>query len=90
MSPAYFRKVVNFRNAMTHGYFGIDASEVWNVITQKLDILENDLLKIIQNGIDLSAALESEISEYRSLQNTEILNYLEYIKDKTSKSARKG
>lgn len=31
LSPAYFRKVVNFRNAIAHGYFGIDISEVWNV-----------------------------------------------------------
>ncbi len=72
---------------MVHGYFGIDASEVWDVITYKLDILESDLLEIIQNGIDLSAALEAEISEYKNLQNIEILRHLEYIKDRITKSA---
>ena len=43
LSPSYFRKVVNFRNVIAHGYFGIDASEVWNVISHKLELLEDDL-----------------------------------------------
>jgi uncharacterized protein with HEPN domain len=28
LSPKYFRKVVNFRNTISHGYFGIDLDEV--------------------------------------------------------------
>lgn len=85
MAPDYFRKVVNFRNAMAHGYFGIDATEVWNVITKKLPVLENDLMEIIQNGIDLSTALAAEISEYRKLQNVVIVEYLELIKTKATR-----
>ncbi len=84
LAPDYFRKVVNFRNEMAHGYFGIDSSEVWNVVTRKLPVLENDLLEIVQNSIDLSEALAAEISEYRKLQNVDIVKYLELVKTKAA------
>lgn len=80
LSPKYFRKVVNFRNAIAHGYFGIDIDEVWNVLTQKLDMLNNDLKEIVQNNIDLSIALKSEIDEYTKLNDSLIVNFLKTIK----------
>jgi uncharacterized protein with HEPN domain len=79
LSPTYFRKVVNFRNTIIHGYFGIDASEVWNVITQKLDLLEVDLSKVIKNNIDLSEAIKFEIREYEKLKDVKTVEYLKSI-----------
>ncbi|MBE0515676.1 HepT-like ribonuclease domain-containing protein, partial [Sulfurimonas sp.] len=58
-APPYFRKVVNFRNAISHGYFGIDESEVWNIVDEKLDLLSNDLHQICKDNIDLSKAIQS-------------------------------
>jgi hypothetical protein len=71
--------VVNFRNTIIHGYFGIDASEVWNVITQKLDLLEVDLSKVIKNNIDLSEAIKFEIREYEKLKDVKTVEYLKSI-----------
>ena len=75
-APEYFRKVVNFRNNIVHGYFGIDLNEVWNVITVHLNILENDIRSIIKNNIDIQYAIDSEIEEYKKLNDVKIIKYL--------------
>lgn len=81
LSPLYFRKVVNFRNAIIHGYFGIDASEVWNIITEKIDILRLDLQSISKDTIDLREAIESQIIDYTSLKDKNIIAYLHGLLD---------
>lgn len=82
LSPSYFRKIVNFRNAISHGYFGIDLHEVWNVICEKLDILDGDLKSLIKSNIDLSFAIDTEINEYMQLKDTKIIDYLEHLIEK--------
>ena len=52
-APTYFRKIVNFRNVIVHEYFGIDEDEVWDVITNKLTLLQKDM-KNITLVIDIS------------------------------------
>ncbi len=79
-SPQYFRKVVNFRNTISHGYFGIDTDEVWNVIHQHLDILIDDIDAILKvYNIDMNDAIESTISDYKILNDTLIIKYLEKL-----------
>ena len=75
-SPKYFRRVVNFRNNIVHGYFGIDTDEVWNVITIHLDSLQNDIKNIIKNSINIQEAIESEIEEYKKLNDIKIVKFL--------------
>ncbi len=75
-SPKYFRRVVNFRNNIVHGYFGIDAEEVWNVITLHLNSLQDDIQNIVENNIDISEAIESEIEEYKKLNDVAIIKFL--------------
>ena len=76
LAPSYFRKVVNFRNSIVHGYFGIDLDEVWNIITEKLEILEVDLSMIVKDKIDLKDAILCEIEEYKNLNDIDIVKYL--------------
>lgn len=76
IAPKYFRKIVNFRNAIAHGYFGIDIFEVWDIITTKLDILENDLKNLSKNNFDLSDAINSEILDYKNSTDSYIVDYL--------------
>jgi len=76
LSPKYFRKVVNFRNTIVHGYFGIDADEVWDIITTKLELLETDLKSVIDGNIDLSEAITCETEEYKNLNDINIVKYL--------------
>ncbi len=61
-APAYFRKIVNFRNVIVHEYFGIDEDEVWDVITNKLALLQKDMENIISE-IDISDAASSVMDE---------------------------
>lgn len=83
LSPKYFRKVVNFRNTISHGYFGIDLDEVWNVIHQHLDILVDDLSKIVKdNKLDIGDAIRSSINEYTALNDVLIINYLTVLQAK--------
>ncbi len=80
LAPDYFRKVVNFRNTIVHGYFGIDVSEVWNILTEKLGILEHDLRAIVKGNIDISLAIMSEIDEYDELDDQDIVEYLKSLR----------
>ncbi len=81
LSPMYFRKVVNFRNLVSHGYFGISQDEVWNVVTQKLSLLEEDMKQIINNNFNLSTAIEQELPKQ---SNSEIAKYLKNLKKKNN------
>lgn len=85
IAPDYFRKIVNFRNAIAHGYFGIDSDEVWNVICEKLAILNVDLLDIIKSRIDISFAINTEINEYKKINDTKIIEFLIKMKENLRK-----
>ncbi len=81
-SPKYFRKIVNFRNVISHGYFGIDVDEVWNVITDKLTSLDEDLKKIVVTGINLDFAISTEIDAYTKLEDILLVKYLTELQNK--------
>ncbi len=77
LSPKYFRKIVNFRNAIAHGYFGIDSEEVWDVVSTKIDLLNNDLKDIVNSStIDLEYAAETTINEYSLLNDYKVIEFL--------------
>ena len=42
-----YQKIVNFRNQITHEYFGIDQDVVWLIIVTKLDYLEDTIVELI-------------------------------------------
>ncbi len=67
LSPKYFRKIVNFRNAINHGYFGIVQEEVWDIITSKLDLLDNDMQSIIKENFDVASAIKLEVPKHHSV-----------------------
>lgn len=71
-----FRRIVDFRNRISHGYFGIDAAIVWNVVTKKLPefVIE---VKRAAGGIDLSKAIDSAKTENRN--NPKVLAFLETL-----------
>lgn len=79
LAPSYFRKVVNFRNSIAHGYFGIDTQEVWNIVTQKLDLLSIDMKKIVKDSLNIDAAILSEIKEYENVKDNKIVLYLKQL-----------
>ncbi len=42
-------KIKNFRNIIAHDYFGIDADEIWSIITLHLLPLKSDIQKLLDN-----------------------------------------
>lgn len=79
-----FRKIVDFRNIIIHGYFGIDENEVWDVIQNKLSIFIKDLELIIENkNICLDDALECAKEE--NYKNLNIISYLNLLSKKSNK-----
>ena len=55
-----YQKIVNFRNQITHEYFGIDRDVVWLIIETKLDFLEQTIIELIQK---MEANLKNELIE---------------------------
>lgn len=42
-----WNKIKSFRNILAHDYFGIDAEEVWQIIKNDLQVLKDQIKKII-------------------------------------------
>jgi uncharacterized protein with HEPN domain len=56
--PISYRRIVDFRNQISHAYFGIDENIIWEIINDKLPLYENELFNIIQtNSIDLTKSI---------------------------------
>jgi len=50
--PDYpWRKIIDFRNLITHNYFGIDFLTIWNTIFDKLPELKEIIEKISKEGL---------------------------------------
>jgi uncharacterized protein with HEPN domain len=81
-SPSYFRKIVNFRNVIAHGYFGISAEEVWDIIVHKIDELDKDLFLVIKSEFDIKEAISLTIDEYLALNEQKIVLYLNKLLSK--------
>ena len=85
LAPDYFRKVVNFRNALVHGYFGIAPEELWNIVSEKLDMLFNDLIKISNQIFDLTMAIDASITETIELEDQNLIDFLQSLPAKVKK-----
>ena len=74
-----YRKIVDFRNIIVHGYFGIDKEIVWEVVNSKINNLYNELIKLIKN---LKLNLTDTINEAKKdfYFNKEIINFLNNLK----------
>lgn len=73
-----YRRIVDFRNQLSHGYFGIDEELVWDVIQHKLKHYEKELTDIIkQNRIPLKEAIAKAKTENSS--NAHVLTLLERL-----------
>lgn len=69
---SHYRRLVDFRNNITHEYFGIDQDIVWGIIDQKLDAIEDIILDLIQK---IEPILKKELIESFIEDN----KYLDFI-----------
>ena len=45
-----WRDIKDFRNLVTHNYFGIDADELWDIIQNHLPVLKINIKHILQHN----------------------------------------
>ena len=67
-----YQVAVDFRNQITHEYFGIDLDVVWTIIHTDLDQFEHIILELIQ---EMEANLKNELIEAFIEDN----NYLDFV-----------
>lgn len=67
-----YRRIVDFRNQISHEYFGIDQDIVWGIIQQKLEAFEKDIIELISN-------IESDLKQELIDSFTEDNSYLDFI-----------
>ena len=67
-----YQQVVDFRNKITHEYFGIDADEIWDISFDDLVKYKDVILKCIQ---DIEPALKDELIKAFKEDN----RYLDFI-----------
>lgn len=71
-----YRRIVDFRNQISHGYFGIDEEIVWDVIAHKLPEYQAELVTIVaKEKIMLEDAIVHVKAENE--KNVQVLKFLE-------------
>jgi uncharacterized protein with HEPN domain len=75
-----YRKIVDFRNTIIHGYFGIDEDEVWSVVTTKLTLFAKELKSIIIEK-DISVTDVIACAKVESIKNKKLVVFLENLKE---------
>jgi len=70
-----YRRIVDFRNQIIHGYFGIDENIVFDVIKNKLPSYYDDLFELSKlQKIDILKAINA--SKKENAGNNKALNFL--------------
>ncbi|PLY08045.1 MAG: hypothetical protein C0625_03610 [Arcobacter sp.] len=74
-----YRKIVDFRNLIVHGYFGIDENEVWNVVQDKLSPFLYELKEVImEQNIDIKDDISyAKLENFKNIELVEFLNSVE-------------
>ena len=67
-----YQKVVDFRNIITHEYFGIEPNEIWNVIYNNLESFKKVILELIN---DINQPLKEELID-AFIEDTKYLDFI--------------
>ena len=68
----HYQEVVDFRNQITHEYFGIDQNIVWTIIYTDLPSFEQAIMELI-------SSMESKLKQELIVSFIEDNNYLDFI-----------
>jgi uncharacterized protein with HEPN domain len=77
-----FREIVDFRNQISHGYFGVNEEIVWDVVINELPSYRETIFNIMQaSDLNFQEAIIFAEEEYKS--NKHILKMLNELKKET-------
>lgn len=83
LSNDKYRKIVDFRNMISHGYFGIDEDEVFMIIKDKLDIFSDELIELIKlQNISINEAINLAVEE--NILNKKLTEFLNNLQNKVN------
>lgn len=80
-----WRFVVDFRNVVTHEYFGLNVEQIFDIVKNDIVSLENELillLKKIPQKKALLSAIDHAIIDLHKAHRTESIEYLKTITSK--------
>ena len=80
-----YRSVIDFRNVLIHGYFGIDEDEVWGIVHKQLHSFKELISSIIKT---IDPKLKQEVLDAMIDENNYldfVVKQLEYLKDADAK-----
>ena len=82
----YWRKVVDFRNVVSHEYFNLNYYEMFEIIKDgPVDELEEDLIGLLQkwpNKAELDTILGQLILDLQKIKRQASIEYIEDIKER--------
>ena len=79
-SSGYISNIVDLRNVIARSDFGTDALEVWDVITNRLALLDNDLKNVLHaSNIHMGTAIEAELMTYFQLDDKKTVAFLKKL-----------
>ena len=82
-----YQDIVDFRNLITHAYFGINAQMVWDILKEDLQhFIEELFIFIKNNNINLFPAIECAKQEQLTLRNKKTVSYLDDLQKKLKTS----
>lgn len=77
-----WRRIVDFRNVIAHGYFGIDLDEVFKILKTDLPVFETEFLKFIKNvykKLPICLVISDTKKELKTANKTNSFEYLSEI-----------
>ncbi|MBI1870665.1 MAG: DUF86 domain-containing protein [Chlamydiae bacterium] len=80
-----YRPIVDFRNKITHEYFGIDIDIVWSVLREELPLLDKVVHELVLNYSEknsLIEAIDCALIDHQRMQQGEIEDFLKKLKKK--------
>ncbi len=79
-SSSCLHNIVDVRDLIVHGDFGSDTFEVWEIITNKLVLLDNDLKNVVHtSNINIGSAIEAELMKYFHLDDKKTAGILKKL-----------
>lgn len=78
-----WRVIVDFRNLISHEYFGIDYAEIFKILTIEIPALQDEMVlfaKQVKNIVPLKDAIKSSCQDLLRMKREKSIQYLESIK----------